>query len=265
MVTAAIRAGISVYSITDHCEINRFFSEAHYGRKKGDYEYETYDNGVDFEESMTENAACKIRLSEEKQSIKFLSGIELGQATFDFGLSESLITDRRLDFVIASIHQLDGLDDFAFIKYNKYSDEELFTLCEKYFAEVKKLCAWGKFDVLGHMTYILRYLEGNAGRKVNMSFFNETIRECFKLIIHAGKGIELNTSGLRQKYGKPFPDYSLLKMYRDVGGEILTVGSDSHSPSDVGKGIPEAYELIKEIGFKWLVYYDERKPHFINL
>jgi histidinol-phosphatase (PHP family) len=265
MATAAIRAGISVYSITDHCEVNRFYSIGHYGKKTSDYEYETYDNHADFENSMVENEECKNRLSEEKKNIKFLSGIELGQATHDVGLSESLIADRRLDFVIASLHQLEGLDDFAFIKYNKYNDEELFVLCERYFEELKKLCAWGKFDVLGHLTYILRYLEGNAGRKLNLSLFYETIRECFKLLIHAGKGIEVNTSGLRQKYGKTFPDAGVLKIYHDVGGEILTVGSDSHSPADVGKGIPEAIGMIKEIGFKWLVYYEERKPHFINI
>jgi histidinol-phosphatase (PHP family) len=265
MVEAAIRAGISIYSITDHCELNRFYSIGHYGKKTSDYEYETYDNGVDFENSMVENEECKKRLSEEKKNIKFLSGIELGQASSDIGLAESLIADRRLDFVIASLHQLEGLDDFAFIKYNEYNDDELFALCERYFEELKRLCAWGKFDVLGHLTYVLRYLEGNAGRKLNLKLFHEVIRECFKLLIHAGKGIEVNTSGLRQKYGKTFPDTSILKIYHDVGGEILTVGSDSHNPADVGKGIPEAYEMIKEIGFKWLVFYEKHEPHFINI
>jgi histidinol-phosphatase (PHP family) len=264
MTEAAIRAGISVFAITDHCEVNRFFSWAHYDRKKSNYEYETFDNGIDFEKSMAENAHCKLRLSAEKKNIRFLSGVELGQATSDIGLSESLISDRRLDFVIASIHQLEGLDDFAFIKYNKFDNDELYKLCERYFEEIKKLCAWGKFDVLGHLTYILRYHEGNAGRKDNMSDFYETIRECFKLLIHAGKGIELNTSGLRQKYGKTFPEINILKLYHDVGGEILTVGSDSHSVSDVGSGIQQAYGMIKEIGFKWVAYFEDRNPHFIN-
>ncbi|MDR0943672.1 MAG: histidinol-phosphatase HisJ family protein [Ruminococcus sp.] len=265
MVEAAIRAGISIYSITDHCEVNRFFSEAHYGGRMSEYKYETYDNGLDFEKSMAENAECKIKIADEKKNIKFLSGVELGQATLDFGLSESIISDRRLDFTLASVHQLDGLDDFAFIKYNEYSDDDLFALCEKYFCEVKKLCAWGKFDVLGHMTYILRYIEGSAGRIVNINLFYEIIRECFKLLIHAGKGIEVNTSGLRQKYGKTLPDINVLKIYHDVGGKILTLGSDSHTPADVGKGISEASEMIKKIGFKWLVFYEKHEPHFINI
>jgi histidinol-phosphatase (PHP family) len=265
MINAAIKAGISIYAITDHCEMNRFFSDSHYGVKQGDYEYETFNNAADFENSMIENTACKRSLRETQTKLKFLSGIELGQATFDFGLSESLIADKRLDFVIASIHQLPNRDDFAFIKYNKYSDDALFSLCEEYFEEVKKLCAWGKFDVLGHITYILRYMEGNAGRRINMSLFYQVIRECFKLIIHSGKGIEVNTSGLRQKYGKTFPDYNILKIYHEMGGEIITVGSDSHTPEDVGKGIAEAMEMISEIGFKWLVYYENRQPHFIGL
>jgi histidinol-phosphatase (PHP family) len=263
MIGAAIKMGVEVYAITDHCEINRFYSEAYYGGKQGDYEYETYDNAANFESSMIENTACKLKLREEKAKIKFLSGIELGQATFDFGLSESLIADRRLDFVIASIHQLKNRDDFAFINYTRFNNEKLFALCEEYFDEVKKLCAWGKFDVLGHLTYILRYIEGNAGRSINISLFYQVIRECFKLIIHSGKGIELNTSGLRQKYGKTFPDYNILNIYHEMGGEILTIGSDSHTPEDVGKGISEAYEMIAEIGFKWLVYYENREPHFI--
>ncbi|MDR0987810.1 MAG: histidinol-phosphatase HisJ family protein [Ruminococcus sp.] len=266
MINAAIKKGISIYAITDHCEMNRYYSDAHYGVKQSDYEYETFDNAADFEKSMKENTACKLKLREENANLKFLSGIELGQATFDFGLSESLIADKRLDFVIASIHQLKNRDDFAFIKYNKYNDEQLFSLCEEYFEEIKKLCAWGKFDVLGHLTYILRYMEGNAGRTINISLFYQVIRECFKLIIHSGKGIEVNTSGLRQKkFGKTFPDFNILHIYHEMGGEILTIGSDSHTPEDVGAGIPEALEMIKEIGFKWLCYYENREPHFIGV
>ena len=136
---------------------------------------------------------------------------------------------------------------------------------EKYFNETYKLCKWGKFDVLGHLTYTLRYIEGDNGIKVDMKPYEEIIRESLKLIIQNGKGIEINTSGLRQKYGKTFPDYEWVKIYRELGGEILSLGSDSHCPEDIGKGIADGAEIALQAGFEYLCYFKERKPNFIKI
>jgi histidinol-phosphatase (PHP family) len=205
-------------------------------------------------------------LKEQVSGIKFLCGVELGQATSEPGVTKALVTDKRLDIVLASVHELAGYEDFAFIDYDKYSDDALHALVGEYFAELERLCRFGQFDILAHLTYTLRYMVGKAGRQVNMDIFEENIRVIFDLLIKNGKGIEINSSGLRQKtYGKTFPDYRWVKLYRDMGGTILTVGSDSHVPVDVGTGIAEAVEIAKAAGFDCLTYFEEREPHFIAI
>ena len=257
MIKTAMERGFAAYALTDHCEVNRWFSIEHYGVQPN--EYDTYDFGRDFEKSMAENTALKEKYDGK---INFLCGIELGQATHDFGLSEAIVKDKRLDFIIGSMHQLPDNDDFAFIDFSKHSVPELL---EKYYTEVYKLCKWGQFDVLGHLTYTLRYIEGDNGIKVDMSPYEEIIRESFKILIQNGKGIEINTSGLRQAYGQPFPNLYWVKMFREMGGEVLSLGSDAHTTEDLGKGIAEGAEIAREAGFSHICYFKERKPQFIKI
>ena len=105
--------------------------------------------------------------------------------------------DNRLDFVIASLHELKNKPYFYFLDYRT---EDVPKLLEQYFSELLTLCQWGKFDVLGHMTYPLRYIEGEAGIPVDLSAYEEQIHECLQALVNNGCGLELNTSGLRQKY-----------------------------------------------------------------
>ena len=257
MLKTAMEKGFSAYALTDHCEVNRWFSIEHYGVEPN--EYDTYDFGADFEKSMKQNTALKEKYAGK---IEFLCGIELGQAPFDLGLSEAIVSDKRLDFVIGSIHQIKAKDDFAFLDYSKNDIDKLLT---DYYDDMYSLCKWNKFDILGHITYPLRYIEGDNGIKVDMSKYEEIIRLCFKTLIENGKGIEINTSGLRQAYGQPFPSLYWVKLFREMGGEILSLGSDAHTAEDLGKGIREGAEIALEAGFTHLCCFKERKPNFIKI
>lgn len=260
MIEKAISLGLSAYAITDHCECNRWYSMEHYGAKENGYD--TWDFNKDYERSVSFVTNMK---EEYKGKLNLICGIELGQATHDYYIADKIAEDSRLDFIIGSMHQLPNNDDFAFIKYENYDYQGIMSLIEDYYKELYKLCCWGKFDVLGHVTYTLRYIEGNAGIKVDMSKFEDLIRECFKKLIESGKGIEINTSGLRQKYGKPFPHKEILEIYKELGGEILSLGSDAHCKEDLGKGIAECAELAKQTGFKYITYFKNRKPEFLPL
>lgn len=254
MLLAAMENGLSAYALTDHCEINRWFGRAHYSNAAlSENPQDTYDFAHDFEAAMEDN----LRLKEKyKGKINFISGIELGQAQFDFGLAAAVAADARLDFIIASLHQAKGYDDFAFTDYSK-TDPVL--MVSKYYREMLEVCRKGSFDILGHLTYPLRYIEGESGIKINMSENDEVIREIFRVLIERGKGIEINTSGLRQKYGRTFPDMYYLKMYREMGGDILSVGSDAHRCEDIGAGIKDGIALAEEAGFKYLSIFQAHK------
>lgn len=257
MCTKAMELGLAAYAITDHCEVNRYYSiDYHNGVPNG---YDTYDFSVDLEKSVAEVTALKEKLDGR---LNLICGVELGQATFDFDIANKVASDKRLDFIIGSMHQLPGAYDFAFIDYKKYNVPDLLTA---YYDELYKLCVWNKFDVLGHLTYTLRYIEGENGIKVDMSQFAEQIEACFRVLIQNGKGIEINTSGLRQKYGKPFPTLDYVKLFHDMGGEILSIGSDAHCVSDLGSNIKDGVQRALEAGFKNICYFKERKPHFVSI
>lgn len=259
IIEKACCLGLAAYAVTDHCECNRWYSEEHYPDEDT---YRYYNFGNDFENSVS--AATKLK---EKYAgrLNLICGVEMGQATHDFDVAEKIVSDNRVDFVIGSMHQLPKTEDFAFIEYDKMSGQDIYDLAERYFLEINKLCKWGKFDVLGHLTYILRYMKGTAGIDLDISPFDEIIADSFKMLTEKGRGIEINTSGLRQKYGDVFPSLKYVNMFRELGGEILSIGSDAHTVADLGNGITEGAEIALEAGFKYLCYFTERKPNFVKI
>lgn len=259
MIEKACRLGLSAYAVTDHCECNRWYSKEHYPDEDT---YCYFGFGTYFESSVS----AVTRLKEKYGGrLNLICGVEMGQATHDFGIAEKIVSDSRLDFVIGSMHQLPKTEDFAFLEYEKLSGQDIYDLSERYFLEVNKLCKWGKFDVLGHLTYILRYIKGKAGIDLDISPFDEIIADSFKALVEKGKGIEINTSGYRQKYGDAFPSLKYVKMFRELGGEILSVGSDAHTVDELGKNVEDGAEIAKAAGFEYLCYFKERKPNFVKI
>lgn len=93
----------------------------------------------------------------------------------------------------------------------------------------------------------------------------ELLKEVFNLLISKGKGIEINTSGLRQSPKETMPGEDVLELYHELGGEILTMGSDSHHALDVSKGLEVALENPQKAGFRYLTLFNKRKPEFIKI
>lgn len=257
MIRKAQDIGLSAYAVTDHVELCRWYPQGYYAAPPRNEE-DFFDYAARFEQAMAQNAAAR----ELTRGLTFVSGIELGEPDADFGLASSVCRDQRLDFVIASLHELPGKLDFYFLDY---AQENVPALLQEYFTELLKIAEWGGFDVLGHITYPLRYIEGDAGIPVDMAQYRDIIAEIFRAVIRQGKGIELNTSGYRQTYGKPFPDAALLRLYRDLGGRILTLGSDAHRPEDVGSGIAEGAELARSVGFDRIAVYRRHDPCYLTI
>ncbi len=253
----AIELGMDAMAVTDHCEANRFYDMKHYGITEPS-ENDVYNYKKDYENSVNEVTAVK---EEYKNRFNLICGIELGQATADDEVADIILSDKRIDFIIGSMHELPGREDFYFLDYSKLDVNKLM---EENFNEVYKLCRQDKFDVLGHLTYSLRYIEGEQGIKVDINRYRDIIAEIFSVIIHNKKGIEINTSGLRQKYGKTFPSLEYIELYKDLGGEIITFGSDCHCTADLGAGISQGIEIAGRAGFEKAAYYINHQPHFLK-
>ena len=240
----AKRLGLPVLALTEHVEMNRYFPQAHYGILPRN-EWEIFDHAAVLEHSLQAVAAEKEQAAAD--GLTLLCGMEMGQPNADFGLSESELLEKPDFFCL------------------DYQTENIPALMEAYFSQLYDICRWGHFDVLGHLTYPLRYIEGEAGIPVPLVPYAEQIRCCFRALAENGRGIELNTSGYRQKYGKPFPTLEYLKLYREMGGEVLTFGSDAHCAEDLGKGIADGVALAKAAGFSHACYFVKRKPVFLKL
>ncbi len=246
MVQAAVRLGMMHYALTDHVDL-------------GDFP----DPDFDLEATVTGAAELIPALrTKYSDSIDLIYGVELGQAVHDREAAAKLISENDYDFVLGSVHNIRGHDDFYFLDPAKYDPVKLL---DTYFDELLETAEWNGADILAHITYPLRYFSGDYGIDIDMSRYSPVIDRIFITLIKNDKGIEINTSGLRQKLGKTMPDAGMIKRYHDLGGRLLTIGSDAHCTDDLGKGIAEGIQIAKECGFGEVAVYKKREPQFIKI
>ena len=260
-IERATELGLKAYAITDHCECNAWYGEEYYtDEQKRVMDYFGYEK--DFNNSVSAVTELKSKYSDK---INLICGTELGQAHHNTEIAEKAVSDKRLDFVIGSVHQIRGEKDFYYIDYKQMTMDEIYRLLERYFIEVHELCRWGKFDVLAHLTYCLRYMKCRDGISADLRRFDDIIAEIFRELALNGKGIEINTSGIRQGFGSTFPDLKYVKMFRDLGGEIISVGSDAHTAEDIGADISVGIETASRAGFESLCFFKNRQPYFLEI
>jgi histidinol-phosphatase (PHP family) len=260
-VARAAKLGLAAYAITDHCECNAWYPKEHYTAEEQQL-LEGFDYAADFENSVTAITTLKEKYSGK---LNLICGVELGQILQDKEAAHIVASDSRVDFIIGSLHQVRGEKDFYFIDYESMSMNEIYSLLERYFREAYELCKSGLFDVFGHITYCLRYMKQRHNIRPDISRFDDIIAECFRALAQNGKGIEINTSGLRQGFGATFPDLKYAKMFRSLGGEVVSIGSDSHTVEDIGADVYKGAETAKLAGFRYLTYFRKRKPVFIKI
>lgn len=186
-------------------------------------------------------------------------GVETGLQPHLGTFYKEYVKQYPFDFVIGSVHVLEGKDPYYPGTFEGKTDEEMYRLFfEETLQNVKQN---NDFDVLGHMDYIVRY-----GKKQEESYsyhrFADIIDEILKHLILQGKGLELNTAGW--KYGLNFchPHTDILKRYKELGGEIITIGSDGHRPEHIAYGFDRVGSLLKENGYYYYTEFKNRKPIF---
>ncbi len=190
------------------------------------------------------------------KTVKIGIGVELGEFLQDRDLAAYAL-DYSWDFVLGSLHNVNKRLDFMCYEYT--DPEFTFQLFCEYFAELLQMVEQGGFDVLSHLTYVLRNVY-RKGQTYDLSRHDEQIRAVLKRAAEKGIGIEVNTSGLRDVCAVVFPSLKYLRWYRELGGEIITVGSDAHRAEDLGKGIDDAIELVRSAGFAGITVFEQRKP-----
>jgi len=184
-------------------------------------------------------------------------GIELGQPMYDVQTADKVVGALHYDEVIGSVHNLRGKPDFMFLDYGA---EDIHALMLEYFYELQIMVDWGNFDTLAHLTYPLRYICGEHGIEISLSEYSAQIDSILRGLVKKEKALEINTSGLRQKLGLTMPGEDIIKRFRELGGEYITIGSDAHYAVDIGAGIPEGMEMAERCGFKNVTLFQKREP-----
>ena len=241
-IQPAIERGLKGLCFTDHVDID-------YPNKdiKFFLDYQKYEEKINF-------------LKEKyKHQLEIYRGIEFGLQPHILSEDVTFFQGKSFDYVIGSIHvakknELYG-GDFLI---GKTDHEGILDYFEDMLTCVKSFQA---FNNLGHLDAIARYIRGSFEAAKYMDYIDEVL----KVLVQEGKGIELNTSGKRYSLPHFHPEPAIIKRYRELGGELITLGSDSHNPQTLGYGFKEAAEVLKSCGFEYYTIFKDRKPEFIKL
>lgn len=245
LAQAAIDVGLDELCLTDHCDFIDFNGNPDFS----------------FRWTPIEEQVTKAQMAyDDRLSIKM--GLELGEPWEDPELARKLYRHKSADFVLGSVHNLpleQGGTDFYEMKYD--SEELCYAALDQYFKSMGILARIDCYDVLAHIIYPLRYMNERDGNHITLEPYRDTLIKIFKTVIRKGKGIELNTYR-----GRTVEDWRwVLRLYKDCGGRIVTLGSDAHTPEDVGRGISEGAELLRELGFLYIATYKRHTATLLRL
>lgn len=188
-------------------------------------------------------------------------GVEYGLYEDNQDRMRRELRERSYDFVLGSIHFVDDIDVY-FQEY--WQGKTVFEAQRRYFETMLQCVqAHADYDVLAHMTYLHKGAGSPVKTPLPLEDHRELIDEILKVLVLKGKGLELNTSGM-DKCGGFLPTADYFRRFRELGGEIVTIGSDAHRANRVGQYSREASDMLKEI-FGYVCTFEGRKPVFHKL
>jgi histidinol-phosphatase (PHP family) len=188
-----------------------------------------------------------------------LWGIEVGLQPHVVGKNRDVTTGYPFDFVIGSSHCVDCIDIYYPSFYENTTEEAAY---RRYFeAILKNVQTDADYDVYGHLDYIVRY-GPHKNEFYSYKAYADIIDEILRALIARGKGIELNTAGFKYGLGHPNPTEDVIRRYRELGGEIITIGADGHKPEHVAYDFAKVAGILRDAGFSFYTVFRQRKPEF---
>lgn len=235
----AVAKNLRAIAITDHCEVDSYFSQK--------YNHMIFHSF--FESS-------KARVAFEGQLLVLL-GVELGQPCSNPELTKKIISSYPFDVVLGSIHKPKGYN--CDVKQIPYNEIDIYDFMKNYFRELTDMADKADVDIISHITCPMRRIQGTYKMDFDYSRIKKEIDELLDIIIKREKALEINTSGLRHAMSRPMPEKDIIQRYRQLGGNYITIGSDSHSAYEVGSDIREGMKIARQCGFDKLTFYIERQ------
>lgn len=248
MIDAAINKKLSGICFTDHMDLD----------------YPVLNDGeVEFLlDTDTYFASINKLIQEYQNKFNIRCGIELGLQPHVAKENAKIASSYPFDFIIGSSHVVHKQDPYYDSYYEGKTEDEAYL---EYFESIlENINCFTDFDVYGHIDYVVRY-GPNRNKFYSYNKFSEVIDEILTKLISLGKGIEINTGGFKYGLGHPNPTEDIIKRYRMLGGEIITIGADAHKPEHVAYDFDKVPSILKEAGFEYFTVFKQRKPEFIKI
>lgn len=243
-VKSAIKNKIKIIAFTDH--LDNFCQN---------------DRDISFDLDEYFSTIYKLR-EKYKNQIKILAGIEIGLAYENANKIDKFIDENPFDFVIGSIHAVEFKDVWLNRKNIEKNPEYYYRKYYEYMLECVKSCK--NFSVLGHIDYIDRYLEDKSVIP-DFSFYEDLIEEILKELIKTNRALEYNAAGFRNNLSYANPKDEILEKYKNLGGETITLGSDSHFSDTISYKINDGIKHLKDLGFDHISYFENKKEKIIEI
>lgn len=246
MIRKGISLGLTHMCFTEHMDM--------------DYVYAKPENAGMFELNtdsyLYEFAAMKSRYENQ---IRLLFGVELGLQPHLKRELSAYVKSFPFDFIIASSHLCNRKDPYYPDFYEERSDEEAYL--EFFEATLENIKAFDDYDVYGHLDYVVRYGK-TKDTEYSYDKYKDILDRILEALLEREKGIELNTGAIGYSLRELNPCTDILRRYRQLGGEIITIGSDAHSPEVLARGFDRAGQLLASCGFKYYTVFENRMPEF---
>jgi histidinol-phosphatase (PHP family) len=251
---SAIAKGIREIAFTDHADF-------------GPNDPPGYFRPVEY---LSAIESCRARYGSQ---LTIRAGVEMGEPHIFKQEAQRVLDAGAFDFVIGSAHYAvspnhssssTDPNSLQCAWQESFFDQPLQLAYEAYIRQVVRLAAEGEFDVLGHLDLVKRDAHKYGKPYNGPGLYADMIRTVLRSIIERGKGIEVNTSSLYKGKGmpEPCPSLEIVRWYHEFGGEILTFGSDAHTPDKVGSHFDVALEIARAAGFKRWAAFEQRKIHW---
>lgn len=248
IVASAVKYGLAGIVISDHCDCEYCNDKIMNKNLLNSY-------------TDTKNSAEKY-----KNELQIFTGIEIGDALFAPEFAKEIIASKNRDVILGSVHavRIKGIDiPFSLIDFSTFTDSEIEIYTKQYFSDVLQTAEETEYDILCHLTVLMRYIKYKYKRNISLKDNMDLIEEILKTVIKRNKTLEINVSGYNDGY--LMPDKDIISLYKSLGGKKISLGNDSHRPEGIGAGINESVILLKEAGVDSLVYYKNRKPVMYNI
>jgi histidinol-phosphatase (PHP family) len=242
---AAIAAGIKQIAFTEHEDYNPRDPTSFY---------------LDHAAYWRELERCR-SLFHGKLTIR--AGIEISEPHRYPSLASNILNKHPWDVVLGSLHWLSPTVNCFLPEFFEHLNDWRESM-RLYFIETIELAKHGDFDVLAHIDYPIRYNTDTRNGDYDIRAYEPIIKDVLRALIARGKGIEINTSAMRRRLD-PNPPAVVIHWYRQLGGTLLTVGSDSHVPAHTGVNISDALSIARAAGFTQIATYERRTPALVSI